>query len=326
MTIPESYIGHKELLEKNLIREFYSLKTIENAEKWCQEDILDHYQDDYRVHLVRLNAKNVSVVETACLNKGIEFKNHTSTDRIPLEEFNKLFKHPIDKHVVLGIKGLLRRANLIPNSFKLRIGATHEYYTKVVDNSVQVQGFPGRMTGYWREDIDLGHKTGPHRTSIKAIQEYERCYLNPYGKNSYQTAGFKKKLGRVKSQSTMLSPENIRNLEPVDLPSEFDRGHAIFKTQKENEAYAKTVGAKRTASYKKNDDGFKMCSTSCLKVQTLVDILKITTSSNEGSNMDKPLSELKLNECAYRRYVCYRDITDNSTECYVTIWVKRIRN
>jgi hypothetical protein len=53
--------------------------------------------------------------------------------------------------------------------------------------------------------------------------------------------------------------------------------------------------------------------------------LKITKSKNKGCNMDKPLSELKLNEYAHRCYVCYRDITDHSTECYVTIWVKRIK-
>ena len=33
MTIPESYIGHKEFLEKGIIQEFYPLNTKENAEK-----------------------------------------------------------------------------------------------------------------------------------------------------------------------------------------------------------------------------------------------------------------------------------------------------
>jgi hypothetical protein len=74
------------------------------------------------------------------------------------------------------------------------------------------------MTGYWRGDIEAGHKTGPHRTSIKAIEEYERTYLDPFGTNSYQTAGFKKRKGKVSADPTMLSPKHIQNLEAVDLP------------------------------------------------------------------------------------------------------------
>ena len=74
------------------------------------------------------------------------------------------------------------------------------------------------MTGYWREQIEKGHKTGPHRTSIKAIIQYEKTYLDPFGINSYQTSGFRKKDGQVSAQSTMLSAKNIANLEAVDLP------------------------------------------------------------------------------------------------------------
>jgi len=73
-----------------------------------------------------------------------------------------------------------------------------------------------------------------------------------------------------------------------------------------------------------NDDGFKICSTTSKKVHSLEEIMKFTTS-NEGSNLDKKLSDLKVGEYAYRRYVCYIDIRDNSTERYVTIWVKRIK-
>ena len=83
------------------------------------------------------------------------------------------------------------------------------------------------MTGYWRNEIEAGHKTGPHRTSIKAIEEYETTYTDPFGTNSYQTVGFKKKKGKVVSDPTMLSAKHIENLEAVDLPvvdenSEYD--------------------------------------------------------------------------------------------------------
>lgn len=229
MTIPASYIGHKDFLHRGIIKEFYPLNTIDNAEKWVQEDILNHYGTDYRVHFVRLKG-NVTVVQNACIRKGVAFRNHTSVDRLSKDEEKEFFKEPLVQHIVLGIKGFFRRANLIPNSWKLRIGATHEYYTKKIDNSVQIQGFPGRMTGYWRDVIEGGHKTGPHRTSINAIQEYEAAYNDPLGNNSYQSAGFKKKNGRVVAEPTMLSARNIDNLEAVELP-EVD-GHPEYDITK----------------------------------------------------------------------------------------------
>jgi hypothetical protein len=234
MTIPDSYIGHKDFLVKGIVKEFYALNIKDVAEKWVQEDILDCYKEpcmcikcnpeqnpaknDFRVHLVRVTAKTVGVVQNACIRKGITFRNHTSTDRLSEDEIKEFFKETLTQHIVLGVKGFFRRANLIPNRWKLRIGATHELYTKIVDNNVQIQGLTGRMTGYWYNDIEGGHKTGPHRTSIKAIEEYEKTYMDPFGINSYQTAGFKKKNGTVSAEPTMLSSMHITNLKASDCP------------------------------------------------------------------------------------------------------------
>ena len=223
MTIPESYIGHKHFLDKGIIQEFYPLDSKEATERWIQEDILLNYATDYRVHIVRLSTngkiRNVGLVQDACIRNDIIFRNHTSEERLSEDEINEFFIKPLKQHIVLGVKGLLRRANLIPNRWKLRIGAMHELYTKKVDNNVQIQGLVGRMTGYWRVIIESGHKTGPYRTSITAIEEYEHNYNNPFGLNSYQTTGFKKKKGIVSSNTTsMLSPKHIANLVAVDLP------------------------------------------------------------------------------------------------------------
>ena len=341
MTIPASYIGHKDFLDMGIVKEFYAINTKDSAEKWVQEDIIDYYnvscmckkcnseKNDFRVHILRVNEKNINVVQNACISKGVTFRNHTSTDRLSKDEINEFFKEPLTQHIVLGVKGFFRRANLIPNRWKLRIGAIHELYTKVVDNNVQIQGLPGRLSGYWRDDIEGGHKTGPYRTSIKAIEEYEKIYLDPFGLNSYQTAGFTKDKAKLHTDPTMLSPKNITHLEAVDLPKlnsgEFERGYKVFNTQAENEKYAKDFGAKRISNYEMNDDGFKMCSTTSLKVHSLEEIMKFTKTSNEGSNMDKKLSDLKVGEYAYRRYVCYGLLSDKSTERFVTIWVKRVK-
>ena len=229
MTIPASYIGHKDFLDMGIVKEYYDLGKKDSADRWIREDIVDNYGDDYRVHIVRVKGdkgkSNADMVQDACIRQGVLFKNHTSKERLTQEEINSFFKEPLNQHIVIGIKGLFRRANLIPNIWKLRIGATHELWTNTVDNNVQIQGLPGRMSGYWREVIEGGHKTGPYRTSIKAIEEYEKAYNDPLGDNNYQSAGFKKNKGQVRAKTTMLTAKNIPNLEPVDFPSVVDNSN-----------------------------------------------------------------------------------------------------
>lgn len=220
MTIPASYIGLDDLLSMGIIKEYYSLETMDNACRWIKEDIIDNYKDDYRVHIVRTNAKTINVIKEACKANNIRFKIDTSIERLSKAEIKELFKDRLTNHVVLAIKGFLRRANLIPNNWKLRIGATHELFTKNPDYNTCVQGLPGRTTGYWRVYIENGHKTGPYRTCIDAIIEYEKTYLDPFGINSYKTSTLKKKQGKITSiSSTMLSPHNINGLVPIDLPT-----------------------------------------------------------------------------------------------------------
>ncbi len=243
MTIPSAYIGHKDFLDLGIIQEFYEIKTKEDAQKWIQEDIIDYYGDNFRVHIIRIkDNKNGLVICNACISKKVICKSHDSKDRLSDEEINEFFKKPLKKHIVLLVKGFFRRANLIPNSWKLRIGAIHELYTAHIDNNVQIQGLTGRMTGYWRNHIEAGHKTGPYRTSIRAIQEYEKIYHDSFGENSYQSSGFKKTNGQVSAQPIMLSPHNIQNLDPVELPiveQDPDKKNLIFDCQKDAIKYAK---------------------------------------------------------------------------------------
>lgn len=207
MTIPENYIGHMEFLELGIIQEYYPINNDKSAEKWIQEDIIQYYGSDYRVHIIRTEEKYKDFIFNACIRNKIAFKNHTSSDKISHEELSEIFNN-ITNHLVIAIKGFYRRANLIPNEWKKKIGATHEKYVKKYDTNVQVQGLPGRMSGYWKQDILNGHKTGPHRTSIAAINEYEEFYKNPFGNGKYCTTGPKKLL---------VNPKNIKNLEIVNV-------------------------------------------------------------------------------------------------------------
>jgi len=205
MIIPDIYIGHKEFLELGIIQEYYPINDDKSAKKWIKEDILQNYGVDYRVHLIRTDEKNKDFIFNACIRNNIDFKNHTSNDRISNEELADIFDNP-SKHVVIAVKGFYRRANLIPNEWKKKIGATHERYVKKYDTNVQAQGFPGRLSGYWKDVILNGHKTGPYRTSIDAINEYEEFYKNPFGKIKYNTTGSKK---------LFVNPKHIQNLETI---------------------------------------------------------------------------------------------------------------
>jgi hypothetical protein len=186
MTIPDSYIGHQDFLDMGIIQEYYPITTEDTAKKWIQEDILSRYGNDYRVHIIRSDERNKSCIIRACKQHGILYRNHASNDRISQEDLTKIF-NKVENHIVLIIKGFYRRANLIPNDWKMKIGAVHERYTKRYDTSVQIQGLPGRMTGYWKDEIVGGHVTGPYRTSICAILEYEMFYSDPLGKFKYRT-------------------------------------------------------------------------------------------------------------------------------------------
>ena len=315
MTIPASYIGHKDFLDMKIIKEFYPLNTKENAEKWIQDDIINNYGTDHRVHIVRVTNKTVIMVHDACICKGIEFRNHTSSNRLSKDEINEFFKEPLNQHIVIAVKGFFRRANLIPDQWKLRIGATHERHTKTVDNNVQVQGLPGRMTGYWRPIIEGGHKTGPHRTSIKAIEEYEKAYADPFGTNSYNTSGFKKKKGKVVANPTMLSAKHIKNLEAVDLPVVKDEKFDInlYRIYADEEAVRNVCNMLGYQYIPKNDNasGFKETSlNSKTSVVSLLDAVKKVHTAY-GTNKG---------QTNYRTYYpCYVDTTDNTSLRFVVI-------
>jgi hypothetical protein len=302
MTIPDNYIGHKEFLELGIIQEYYAIKTYESAEKWVQEDILQNYGSDYRVHIVRTDEKNKDFIFNACIKNKIDFKNHTSDDRISYEELSDIFKN-ISNHLVIAVKGLLRRANLIPNEWKKKIGATHERYVKTYDTNVQVQGLPGRMSGYWKQEILSGHKTGPHRTSIDAINEYEEFYKNPLGETKYSTSGSKK---------LFVNPKNIKNIEVInqDELKEDNPKHRVYDNEDVVKNVCKILGYKYNAA-EPNSNGFKETS---LNSKSAVVSLEDTISKVPNA-WGKAKGAISWRTC----FPCYVDITNVETLRFVVI-------
>lgn len=174
MTIPAEYVGHQEFLERGVVQEYFPLDTPESAARWLDEDVCGRYgPDDPRVHLVRIADKHLGFLEAACAARDVRLLAHTSDDRLANEELEAIFAN-VSRHTVIAVKGLFRRANLIPTAWKAKIGAVHEQYSATYDTNVQIQGLVGRMCRYWRFLLDAGHKTGPYRTSTQAMREYQR--------------------------------------------------------------------------------------------------------------------------------------------------------
>ena len=247
-------------------------------------------------------SKNKDFIFNACIRNHIDFKNHTSNDRISNEELSDIFNN-ISNHLVIAVKGFYRRANLIPNEWKKKIGATHERYVKKYDTNVQVQGLSGRMSGYWKQEILGGHKTGPHRTSIDAIKEYEEFYKNPLGKIKYSTTCSKK---------IFLNPKHIQNLEIINkVEVKVDQNkYRVY----DNELVVKNVCELLGYEYrviKNNLDGFKETSLNRKKeVASFKDaISKVHTAYGTNNG-----------ETTWRTYYpCYIDTTNNETLRFVVI-------
>lgn len=301
MTIPPTYIGHEDFLERGIIQEFYPIHDFQSAEKWVQEDILGHYGTDFRVHFVRTDERYKNFIFNACIKHKIVFHNHTSLDRITDDDFYKIFQN-IQNHVVIAVKGLLRRSTLIPNMYKLRIGATHERYVRRHDTNVQVQGLPGRMTGYWRNVILSGHKTGPHRTSIKAIREYEQYYKDPFGKFKYRTNCTK---------DVFVNPKCIANMDEKEhaIITELKK-YRIYKDEKVTKSVCRKLGYEYRAT-KDNKEGFK--ETSLNKKRAVVSLQEaISKVPTAYGNHDGDIT--------WRTYFpCYENIHDKSTLRFVVI-------
>jgi len=224
MTIPPNYIGHRDFVDMGIIQEFYPIKTVEDALCWVKNDLVDNYGSDYRVGIIRTSSKGREFIQTACAALKVEFRDHTSVDRISDDDLKKIFETRRTCHMVIAVKGFWRRANLLPNRWKKMIGPTHELYAKNPDANVQAQGLPGRMTGYWRAELEAGHKTGPYRTSIKAIEQSINAYDNPFSREAFNTRSFKKNEdGRVtKNVPSVVHPDLIAGLDATDAPKYSD--------------------------------------------------------------------------------------------------------
>lgn len=176
MKIPESYVSCEYLRDRGYLQNYYGIKCVDEAKRWIYEDIINHFGNDYRIHFIRLREKTKGIIQQAIKdeNLDIEFKicSHEKTT-MAFDQLGQYFKNPINRHIIIGVKDYYRRANLIPNDWKIKIGCMHDMFANRTLVATSVQSFPGRMCGYWKDFLE---KNPDHkliiRTNLSNINKY----------------------------------------------------------------------------------------------------------------------------------------------------------
>lgn len=221
MEVPPEYVSIKYLYDKDMVKEYFKISSVAFAINWIEEDIIDHFGDEYRVHLISCDAKASQNIVNACmLYDNVEAIYHNSDDRIGEDTLNKYFMDKRDKHIIIMVKKLYSRANLIPNEWKKNIGSIMDRWTNKPDYNVLNQGLVRRMTGFWKKIIEDGHKMGIYRTNIASVLEYEKAYADPRGDHKYVANGYSIKDGVPSVKGIALDSDCVRGIaseEPVEV-------------------------------------------------------------------------------------------------------------
>ena len=265
MTKADNYIGVKEFYEKGVIKHWYDMKDETNIRKWIDEDIIGHYKNDHRLHFIRIKNEDVRVVfERVAKEYGIICKYHTSEDKIT--NWEDELRDLEYCHKIILIIDLLRYATLIPNKIKLKIGAMHENYCISPDTNTLIQGFPGRVCGYWKDEIFINnHKIGPIRIHMDSLKEYIDFIDNPKGSSKYSSRN-KKNI----YEETHFDKSKVK----AEAHKEYDfYGYLILKELKEVEEKSIILKYSFRKPQTKDDNGcYKTSLTGEAKVQSFKDI------------------------------------------------------
>ena len=179
------YVGSYDLYNQKRVRDCEELYTNDKTDtkkesekrisdnigkiKW---DLEDNYPDtDQRYHLIRTRSGPAQAIIIANFKKifGVKeyvYINYDQTSEI--KDINNTLENKPEKHTFIFIKEMLRCAKTLSPKY---IGICYERYTGEPDDSVIIQGFIGRLTGYKDNSVSICY------TNIKSIIKYE-AYWN----------------------------------------------------------------------------------------------------------------------------------------------------
>ena len=279
METPSLYIGHGDFATTKLLpeqriggqvdsvlQESYPIKSLEDAIRWLEEDVKPYeLRRIYRVHLIRCSTRTEQYIRNACIKYKYISRTYViekeADGYITQNDIVELFKKLPRTQTVILVKGRLRRANLLPDEWKRKIGAVHESRADVIkDYNSQIQGLVGRMTGYWRPTFfdssnqRTEHMAGPYRMYCKAVEAYENYITMPLLSNYTYLNG--DKIKKKHNRQTKLGDDQLFDAEacgvsePRELPPpimEHDYrgiGYRTFADEDKAFAFARVLGAK----------------------------------------------------------------------------------
>jgi hypothetical protein len=323
----EAYTGFRHFIKEKRLHESYDLTDEEELNKLIAF-ISDTFVEPHW-HVIRLPSKSrknselEAKIMCICAREGWTAMNHSAVDRIDDLDYHMSTRPR--KHTILLIKEFWRAGKRLNDTY---IGIGHDAPTG--DVNVAAQGLAGRFCGNDKKR-GLG---APHVfTNVGLINQY-LDWIDAKGDFSkvktYTSRQLTIKKGRVKSSRETFAHESNVAMDDTagqtEKDPEFDHGWKEFTTQYDNDTYAMDHGAKKSVKYNTDSQGFQICSTGESPHRcSYEEIKKLASSENYGSNLDKSIDDLEVNEYAHRRYVCYKDINNINSVVYITRWVKRLR-
>ena len=242
----DGYISSKLLLEERKVKEFKELcgrmgeevnKDIMENIKEIEVDIENHFSDKAYYHFIR--TKSSAGQEQTLQNFRIIFENAEFIiydQKSEIKDINDILVNQPEKQTFIFVKEMLRCAKTLE---KEHIGIMYDRYSKRPDDSVIIQGFVGRLTGY-----DYNQKSLCY-THIPSIEKYSQLWDTNFEdtKVEWQSHSTTFKNGVLSGKNTFNSVDNIDGLS--NDSSSVTSEEAPIKDEKSSKTEAEPVIIKR---------------------------------------------------------------------------------
>ena len=233
----DCYISSRLLLEERKVKQFKELcgpkgeeidkDTLANIQE-IETDIQEHFSDKGYYHFIRTKSsagQEKTIANFRQIFPDAEFIIYDQKSEI--KDINEILVNEPSKQTFIFVKEMLRCAKTLE---KEHLGIMYDRYSKRPDDSVIIQGFIGRLTGY-----DYNHKSICY-TNIPSIERYFQLWDSNFEDTSVEwkshSTTFKK--GVLSGKNTFNSVENIDGLsnDSSSITSETDTSEEKVTTKK----------------------------------------------------------------------------------------------
>ena len=229
------YISSRLLLEERKVKQFKELcgpqgeevpkEILENI-KEIKSDIEEHFSDKAYYHFIRSKSSSGQDKTISNFKEIFPDAEYIIYDlKSDIEDINEILVQEPEKHTFIFVKEMLRCAKTLK---KEHLGVMYDRYSKNPDDSVIIQGFIGRLTGY-----DYNQKSICY-TNISSIERYYQLWDSEFEDTTVKwkshSTTFKK--GILSGKNTFNSVENIEGLSTDSSSVTSDESEPVKKTKK----------------------------------------------------------------------------------------------